>query len=520
MREKDTQTPKTQPSGQRTEVDLPQSHARARTEVDLSPAPARAHKPKQTAEMRAGHRLAEPEADPVRDLVTTLDLNHPGDDGTSSVSPEASTMDGQPLLPPTGAMPAVRPERERLGTPAPFSPVTVEDVVITPLPRSAPGPRVPRTGIMVSVTPEPQPSAEEGPAQEETPAPKSRRTRSLVPPPSEPPVQQSAAPLKPEAAPEPSMEPVRGGSVSTANGSGVSAQLLLAQQAATQGHSRSPDHSKTLADDEDFRSTIPQIKSVVPVKARHTGEHGLVSSNTMEHGETVHEIAPVAAAAHDIMELPLESVAERIVALSEPDGAFLTQFRILKRSMEQILEQLGYRTVVVTSSVPREGRTTTALNLAVVMSENPWLKIAVVDLHLRAPSLGRMLKLSHEAPGLLQVLGGEAPMERVLHKLEHRNLYFLPSGGRTDASLRVLNSPQFDVMLDRLRDLFDLVIIDAPPLLDQDDALVIHDKVDGMLFVLRAEYTELKEVNRALERVGRDRLLGVVLNDVRPEEVG
>lgn len=236
--------------------------------------------------------------------------------------------------------------------------------------------------------------------------------------------------------------------------------------------------------------------------------------------KTFHEMAPVPASEEEGGELSLDRVAQRVVALSEPDGHFLTQYRILKRNLEQVLNHLNYRTIAITSAVAQEGRTSTALNLAVVMSENPWLKIAVVDLHLRRPSIGRRLGLPRTDPGLLEVLGGEIPLERVLRKLEHRNLYFLHAGEGCNISLPVINSPQFDVMLDHLKAIFDLIIIDAPPLLGEDDALVIHDKVDGMLMVMRAEFTELSALRRAIDRVGRDRLLGVILNDVRPEEVG
>ncbi|MFN3198870.1 MAG: CpsD/CapB family tyrosine-protein kinase [Bradymonadia bacterium] len=401
-------------------------------------------------------------------MITLLDVDGspPADD---SVDPVASTVDGdlsnpQAIRALNGDMFEV-PEDERVEALEPFNPVTVDDVIITPIPRQGPGPRVPRTDMLTSLTPEGEVRMQPDP--QGTPVPHM---------PHQPVVVSSDQPV-----------------------------VVTPEQ---------DDEKATLPFIESMRSELP------PLVTRD--ERGPMVSTRDEDmvNETVHEIVPVGQTHGSIMELPVHQVAERVVALAEPDGPFLTQFRILKRNLEQAVDRLNYRTIAVTSTCSQEGRTTTAMNLAVVMSENPWLKIAVVDLHLRKPSVARRLGMPSNSPGILEVLGGDVPLERALRKLEHRNLYFLHAGHGSDISLQVLNSPQFDVMLDHLQQLFDLIIIDAPPLLGQDDALVIYDKVDGMLFVLRAEFTDLRDVERALERIGRERLLGVILNDVRPEEVG
>ena len=88
-----------------------------------------------------------------------------------------------------------------------------------------------------------------------------------------------------------------------------------------------------------------------------------------------------------------------------------------------------------------------------------------------------------------------------------------------ESSMTILNSPQFDVFLTRLCDAFDLVIIDAPPVLGQDDTLVIKQKVDGIFLVFRAEATPVSDMQKTAARLGRERLLGVVLNRVEPGEV-
>jgi len=219
-------------------------------------------------------------------------------------------------------------------------------------------------------------------------------------------------------------------------------------------------------------------------------------------------------------EVPPSAFLPGILAFTDPNHPALSQFRQLKIKIEDFSDQLQYRSIAVTSTRAGEGTTSTALNLAIVMSENPWLKLALLDLNFRNPVLGRLMQAPNNDPGLLQLLSGRASFEAVLKKLAHRNLYFLHTGGVYEESMKVLNSPQFDVFLDRMYDSFDLVIIDAPPALRGDDALVIKQKVDGVFLVLRAEATPLTEMNKAVGRLGRDRILGVVLNRVRPREVG
>ena len=218
-------------------------------------------------------------------------------------------------------------------------------------------------------------------------------------------------------------------------------------------------------------------------------------------------------------ELAVSAFAPGVLAFVAPSNPAVSQFRLLKIKVEGIIDQLRYRSIAITSTQAGEGRTTTALNLAIVMSENPWLKIALLDLNFRKPDLGRLMRVPDGDPGLLHVLSGRATLDVALKKVEARNLYLLHTGAQYDSSTTILNSPQFDVFLNRLYDAFDLVIMDAPPVLGQDDALIIKQKVDGMFMVFRAESTSVADMNKAVARLGRDRVLGVVLNQVAPREV-
>lgn len=254
---------------------------------------------------------------------------------------------------------------------------------------------------------------------------------------------------------------------------------------------------------------------------------GVIDSNvTITDGGRSLMLARHAQTRHGVM-VPFDEVtpefspagfAPGVLAFTDPHHPALSQFRLLKIKVEEYIDTLRYRSIAITSARPGEGKTTTALNLAVVTSENPWLKIALLDLNFRKPDLARLMRVRDGDPGLLHVLSGRASFDAALKKIEQRNLYLLHTGGRYDQSMTVLNSPQFDVFLNRLYESFDLVVIDCPPVMGCDDTLVIKQKVDGVFLVFRAESTPIGEMNRAAARLGKDRILGVVLNQVRPEE--
>ncbi|MFN3200123.1 MAG: CpsD/CapB family tyrosine-protein kinase [Bradymonadia bacterium] len=218
-------------------------------------------------------------------------------------------------------------------------------------------------------------------------------------------------------------------------------------------------------------------------------------------------------------EIALQTFQTGILAVDEPEHGALSQFRLLKIQVEEIIDRLRYRSIAVTSARDGEGRTTTAINLAMVMSENPWLKVALIDLNFRNPELGRLMQAGDEDPGLLHLLAGRVSFDRAFRKLEGRNLYMLHTGGHYEQSMNVLNSSQFDLFLNRLYESFDLIIIDCPSVASSDDVLVIKQKVDGVFMVFKANSTPVNVMNKAAERLGKDRILGVVLNGVKSKEI-
>jgi len=130
---------------------------------------------------------------------------------------------------------------------------------------------------------------------------------------------------------------------------------------------------------------------------------------------------------------------------------------------------------------------------------------------LRNPCAAEYLGL--EAPvGLSEVLAGEVPLEEAIVRLEPAGLHLLPGGRARDDVAELLSGPRFLAVLKEVRRMFDYVIIDAPPLGIFTDATVLINRADGALIVARAGKTRYAALEKLLEPLPRERLLGVILN--------
>ncbi|MCP2047855.1 UNVERIFIED_ORG: capsular exopolysaccharide synthesis family protein [Paenarthrobacter nicotinovorans] len=170
------------------------------------------------------------------------------------------------------------------------------------------------------------------------------------------------------------------------------------------------------------------------------------------------------------------------------------------------------KTILVTSSVPGEGKSTTATNLAISMAQ-AGKTICIIDADLRRPMINTYLGLDRNA-GLTTALVGEADIADLLQLWGEDNLYVLTSGQIPPNPSELLGSEEMRQLLLRLSQSFDTIIIDAPPLLPVTDAAVLSQYVDGVVMVVGAQkltHHVLQKSLQALEMVGA-RLLGVVLN--------
>lgn len=188
-------------------------------------------------------------------------------------------------------------------------------------------------------------------------------------------------------------------------------------------------------------------------------------------------------------------------------------FRLLRSALLSMAAERPLRSIVVTSPQAGDGKSTTALNLAVVAAQGGE-RVVVVDADLRSPSLHTMLGLPNQLGLSSRLTGSHTVVDELLESTDIRGLRLLPSGPLPPDPSELLGSSQMRACLLELRELADVVVVDAPSVLTASDAAVLAAAADGTLLVVNAPNARGRRVNRAVNRlqdVGAD-ILGAVLN--------
>jgi len=187
------------------------------------------------------------------------------------------------------------------------------------------------------------------------------------------------------------------------------------------------------------------------------------------------------------------------------------QFRTLRSRLYQLQQSQSVRTLLVTSSIPGEGKTFVAMNLAQAIVRQPDRRVLLIDSDLRRSRLHVPLG-APSAPGLADYLRGEADELAVIQQEQGGNLCFIPGGNEVSNPSELLSNDRLKKLLTRLAPIFDWVIIDSPPCLPVADASVLADLCDGVLLVVRAGSTPSSTAQKACQELHGRKIAGVVLN--------
>jgi protein-tyrosine kinase len=201
---------------------------------------------------------------------------------------------------------------------------------------------------------------------------------------------------------------------------------------------------------------------------------------------------------------------ERLAIAPEANQMLVEQYRRLAATLHHAQSGSGIRVIMLTSASSDDGKTLTAVNLALVLSESYRRRVLLIDADLRRPSLGNVADVTN-APGLSEAL--KSPTDTKLAILEVTpTLMLLPAGRPDPDPMSGLTSTRMRHILEEASSRFDWVILDAPPMGPMADASLLSQMVDGAVFVVRAGKTQYPLVQKAIDALGRERILGVVLN--------
>lgn len=203
---------------------------------------------------------------------------------------------------------------------------------------------------------------------------------------------------------------------------------------------------------------------------------------------------------------------ERLATGSEADPGLVEQFRRLAATLHQAQNVHGLKSVMVTSASQGDGKTLTAVNLALVLAESYRYNVLLVDADLRRPSIPNIAGVG-DGSGLSDVL--RSPVEQKLALVPiTAGVTLLPAGQPIANSLQALTSPRMRHILEEATARFDWVVMDAPPVGATADARLLTQLVGGTLFVIHAGRTQHAQVQKAIESIGREQIMGIVLNGV------
>jgi capsular exopolysaccharide synthesis family protein len=199
-----------------------------------------------------------------------------------------------------------------------------------------------------------------------------------------------------------------------------------------------------------------------------------------------------------------------------PDPMFVEQFKSLSSRFEYRIDVMQCKVVGVTSAVAGEGKTVSAVNLAMNLASSGRKKILLIDVDLRKCDLAARMNIA-PVPGLTEFLAGATSLEEILRHSETPGLSIIPGGMRISAPWELLSGERFRSFLKEARERFDLVLLDTPPVVPVSDTHALRDLVDGFVLVYRLGHTPHPMFRQALDDIGEKKLLGVVLNAVEPQ---
>jgi len=200
-----------------------------------------------------------------------------------------------------------------------------------------------------------------------------------------------------------------------------------------------------------------------------------------------------------------------LIAVHGRQGAGMEELRTLRSRLYKVREQQELQTILVTSAMPAEGKTFVSANLAFTLCSQKERNVILVDGDLRKPRLHNVMG-APPAPGLSDYLNGTVDEFAIIQRSNQQGLYFIPGGNMVASPGDLITGSRMKLLLDRLKSVFDWVVLDSPPAVPVADAHVLAAHCDGTVLVLMAGATPLDLAQKTVQQFQDRNLLGAVLN--------
>lgn len=201
---------------------------------------------------------------------------------------------------------------------------------------------------------------------------------------------------------------------------------------------------------------------------------------------------------------------------NEEHASGMEEFRTLRSRLYQAREKQPLSKLLVTSALPKEGKSFTSANLAQVLARQHGRRVLLIDGDLRNPQLHTLLG-TEPGPGLFEYLRSENDEFSIIQRGPMENLFFIPAGHYSPNPAELLANGRLRALLNRLESTFDWIIVDSAPAVPVKDAVLMGKDCDGVLLVVRSNSTPTDAARRARQEFADRNVIGVVLNGITPE---
>ncbi|MEL3960624.1 CpsD/CapB family tyrosine-protein kinase [Lysinibacillus endophyticus] len=209
------------------------------------------------------------------------------------------------------------------------------------------------------------------------------------------------------------------------------------------------------------------------------------------------------------------TLARKLIAYSNPKSIITEQFRTIRTNIQFSMPDQEIKTILVTSSIPGEGKTTNAANLGVVFAQEG-KKVLIVDADMRKPTIHHTFNLFNTV-GLSNILSNQVDVLNAIQHSDINNIHIIVSGPIPPNPSELLSSKKLETFLDVVKNEYEIIIFDAPPILSVTDAQILSNKCDGTLLIVNSGYVDKADVIKAKASLeaAHAKILGVVLNNYK-----
>jgi capsular exopolysaccharide synthesis family protein len=231
------------------------------------------------------------------------------------------------------------------------------------------------------------------------------------------------------------------------------------------------------------------------------------------NGDTSHVIELVCDPVSTVESVEASPEAE-ILVNKDPNSVFADRCRFLRANLRPLWSQDKLKSLLITSPFPHDGKSTIALNLAITIAERRKRRVLLMEADLHHPTLTQRLGLSKELPGLADCLERDLDPFSVVRSVDPIGIYLVPAGKPREHPTELLQSDLLSGIMQSYREQFDSILVDSPPVKPLSDALLLRQRTDATLLVLRVGRTLKFAADEAVELLGKKHILGMVINGI------